>query len=154
LIHAWCDDVVGCTLETRDTIAMRIDDVTEQIIGAAIAVHRELGPGLLESTYEACLAYELAERGLRFERQKALPVVYRNVKVDCAYRIDFVVENVVLVELKSVENLDGIHTAQMLTYLKLSGLNVGLLINFNVPLLRHGLRRFVLQYNPSMRPPR
>jgi GxxExxY protein len=83
-----------------------------------------------------------------------LPVVYRNVKVDCAYRIDFVVEDVVVVELKSVENLDGIHTAQMLTYLKLSGLNVGLLINFNVPLLRHGLRRFVLQYNPSMRPPR
>lgn len=118
-------------------------ELTEQIIGAAIAVHRALGPGLLESTYEACLAFELLERRLRIERQTALPVVYRGVRIDCGYRLDLVVEGMVVVELKAVERLLPIHDAQMLTYLKLSGHPVGLLLNFNVPMLRDGIRRFV-----------
>jgi len=118
-------------------------EITEQIIGAAIAVHRALGPGLLESTYEACLAFELLERRLRIARQTALPVVYRGVRIDCGYRLDLVVEEMVVVELKAVERLLPIHDAQMLTYLKLSGHPVGLLLNFNVPMLRDGIRRFV-----------
>lgn len=118
-------------------------ELTERIIGAAIAVHRALGPGLLESTYEACLAYELLERGLRIERQAPLPVVYRGVRIDCGYRLDLVVEGSVVVEIKAVERLLPIHEAQMLTYLKLSGRSVGLLLNFNVPTLREGIRRFV-----------
>jgi GxxExxY protein len=97
-----------------------INDITETIIGAAISVHKELGPGLLESAYEACLAYELTERKLKIERQKALPVVYRGVELDCGYRIDLLVEDQVVVELKAVENLEPIHEAQMLSYLKLS----------------------------------
>lgn len=117
-------------------------EITEQI-GAAIAVHRALGPGLLESTYEACLAFELLERRLRIERQTALPVVYRGVRIDCGYRLDLIVEGMVVVELKAVERLLPIHDAQMLTYLKLSGHPVGLLLNFNVPMLRDGIRRFV-----------
>ena len=119
--------------------------LTEQIIGAAIAVHRELGPGLLESAYEACLAYELAKRDLRIERQKALPVRYHNVNLDCGYRIDLLVEDSVVVELKAVERLEPIHQAQLLSYLKLSRLHVGLLINFNVEKLTNGLRRLVNQ---------
>ena len=95
-----------------------INDMTEAIIGAAICVHKELGPGLLESAYEACLAYELTERKLIFERQKALPVIYRGVELDCGYRIDFLVEDQVVVELKAVEILEPIHEAQMLSYLK------------------------------------
>ena len=118
-------------------------EITEQIIGAAIAVHRALGPGLLESTYEACLAFELMERRLRIERQTALPVVYRGVRIDCGYRLDLIVEGMVVVELKAVERLLPIHDAQMLTYLKLSGHPVGLLLNFNVPMLKDGIRRFV-----------
>ena len=116
--------------------------ITEKIIGAAIAVHKSLGPGLLESTYEACLCYELSKAGIRFERQKDLPVVYEKVKLDCGYRIDLLVEGVVLVELKAVEELTGVHEAQVLTYLKLSGCTLGLLINFNVTLLKNGIRRF------------
>lgn len=121
----------------------RINQVTEAIIGAAIAVHRELGPGLLESAYEACLAYELAERGLAVERQKELPINYRGITVDCGYRIDLLVEGIVIVELKAVERLDPIHEAQLLSYLKLSGCRAGLLINFNVRLLKNGVRRLV-----------
>ena len=121
----------------------KINKITKNIIGAAIAVHRALGPGLLESAYEACLAYELVDRGLSVERQKALPVVYRGVKVDCGYRIDLLVENVVIVELKAAERLDPIHEAQLLSYLKLSGCKVGLLINFNVKILKSGIRRFI-----------
>ncbi|MCJ7615999.1 MAG: GxxExxY protein, partial [Desulfobacterales bacterium] len=113
-----------------------INNITETIIGAAMAVHRELGPGLLESTYEACLAYELVNRGLAVERQKELPVKYRGVKLDCGYRIDLLVEKKVIVELKAVERLEPIHIAQVLSYLKLSGCNVGLLINFNVKVLK------------------
>jgi len=109
-----------------------------------MAVHRELGPGLLESAYEACLAYELAELGLTVERQKALPVEYRGVKVDCGYRIDLLVERKVIIELKAVERLEPIHRAQLLSYLKLSGCKVGLLINFNVKVLKNGIRRLVL----------
>jgi len=121
---------------------MGVNNLTEQVIGAAIDVHRELGPGLLESACEACLVHELGLRGLRVERQKALPLVYRGVRLDCGYRIDLVVENAVIVELKAVERLERVHEAQMLSYLKLSGCHVGLLINFNVRLLKDGVRRF------------
>jgi len=116
---------------------------TETISGAAIEVHRELGPGLLESTYEACLAYELVERGLKVERQKILPVKYRGVELDCGYRIDLLVEDMIIVELKDVEKLEAIHEAQLLSYLKLSGAIIGLLLNFNVTELRRGIRRLV-----------
>jgi len=120
------------------------DRITESIIGAAITVHRELGPGLLESAYEACLAYELAKSGLAVERQKALPVKYKGVTVDCGYRLDLYAEDKVILELKAVEKLEPIHEAQVLSYLKLSGSKVGLLINFNVKVLKSGVRRFVL----------
>ena len=123
-----------------------LNKITEAIIGAAIAVHKELGPGLLESAYEACLAYELAERKLKVERQKGLPVTYHGVQLDCGYRIDLLVEKLVVVELKAVERLEPIHQAQMLSYLRLSGCKVGLLINFNVKVLKNGIRRFVHEF--------
>ena len=128
---------------TQRARRMGLNDLTEKIIGAAIDVHRELGPGLLESTYEACMLFELAERGLSVDRQKALPVVYRDVRIDCGYRIDLLVEDLVIVELKAVAELQPIHEAQLLSYLKLSGRHVGLLINFNVKLLKSGIRRLV-----------
>ncbi len=121
----------------------RVNEITEEIIGAAIAVHRELGPGLLESAYEACLVYEITNRGLKVEQQKGLPVTYRGVKVDCGYRIDLLVEGLVMVELKAVERLEPIHEAQLLSYLKLSGHQVGLLINFNVQMLKQGIKKLV-----------
>jgi GxxExxY protein len=127
----------GCTM------AIDASKITETIIAGAIEVHRELGPGLLESTYEACLAYELVQRGLKVERQKGLPVKYRGVDLDCGYRIDLLVEDLVIVELKVVEKLERIHEAQLLSYLKLSGVPVGLLLNFNVTELRRGIRRLV-----------
>jgi GxxExxY protein len=120
-----------------------INVITDSIISAAIAVHRELGPGLLESAYESCLVYELLQQGLTVERQKALPVNYRGVKVDCGYRIDLLVEDTVIVELKAVDRLEPIHEAQLLSYLKLSGYQIGLLINFNVRMLKQGIRRLV-----------
>ena len=120
-----------------------INSITESIISAAIAVHRELGPGLLESAYESCLVYELLQQGLTVERQKALPVTYRGVKIDCGYRIDLLVEDAVIVELKAVERIDPIHEAQLLSYLKLSGYQIGLLINFNVRMLKQGIKRLV-----------
>jgi GxxExxY protein len=120
-----------------------LNRITEMIFGAAIAVHRQLGPGLLESAYEACLAYELSDRGLGVERQKELPVVYRSARVDCGYRIDLLVEGKIILELKSVDELLPIHEAQLLSYLKLSGCKVGLLINFNVRMLTRGLKRIV-----------
>ncbi len=123
-----------------------LNKITEAIIGTAIAVHKELGPGLLESAYEACLAYELAERKLKVERQKGLPVTYHGVQLDCGYRIDLLVEKLVVVELKAVERLEPIHQAQMLSYLRLSGCKVGLLINFNVKVLKNGIRRFVHEF--------
>ena len=118
-------------------------DLTEIIIGAAIAVHRELGPGLLESAYEACLVYELSERRLKVDRQRLLPVSYRGIRIDCGYRIDLLVEDQVIVELKAVEQVLPIHEAQLLSYVKLSGCKVGLLINFKVKLLKEGIRRLV-----------
>ena len=118
--------------------------ITETIIGGAIAVHRVIGPGLLESAYEACLAYELVDRGLSVERQKALPVKYRGVNLDCGYRIDLLVERIIIIELKAVEKIDPIHKAQLLSYLKLSGCKLGLLINFNVRMLKSGIHRIVL----------
>lgn len=124
--------------------------VTEAVIGAAIEVHRQLGPGLLESAYEACLFRELTERGLNVARQVSLPVLYKGTQVDCGYRLDLLVEDEVVVELKAVESLLPIHNAQVITYLKLSGYPIGLLINFNVTMLRNGLRRLV--YNHK-RPP-
>ncbi len=120
-----------------------INSITESIISAAIAVHRELGPGLLESAYESCLVYELLQQGLTVERQKALPVTYRGVKIDCGYRIDLLVEDAVIVELKAVESIEPIHEAQLLSYLKLSGYQIGLLINFNVRMLKQGIKRLV-----------
>jgi GxxExxY protein len=122
-------------------LSKQINQITEKIIGAAITVHKELGPGLLESAYEACLVYELSQLGLAVERQKSLPVSYRSIKIDCGYRIDLLVEDKVVVELKAVERLEKIHEAQLLSFLKLSGYSVGLLINFNVDVLKNGIRR-------------
>jgi GxxExxY protein len=118
--------------------------MTKEIIGAAIDVHRALGPGLLESVYETCLCHELELRGIKFERQKPLPVVYKGVDLDCGYRVDLLVSGAVVVEIKSVEKLQPIHDAQVLTYLKLGGWKVALLINFNVRVLKDGIRRIVL----------
>jgi GxxExxY protein len=123
-----------------------LNSITEAVIGAAISVHRALGPGLLESTYEACLEFELLKRGFAVERQKALPVIYGGVTLECGYRIDLLVNGCVLVELKAVETLAKIHEAQVLSYLKLSGCRVGLLINFNVLVLKDGIRRLVNHY--------
>ena len=119
----------------------KINKITEEIIGAAIEVHRTLGPGLLESAYEACLFHELILRGFKVERQKSLPILYKGVKVDAGYRLDLLVNDLVIVELKSVEKLAPIHTAQLLSYLRLSEKKVGLLINFNVKLLKYGIKR-------------
>ncbi len=123
---------------------MDINQLTDLVIGSAIEVHRALGPRLLESTYEMCLCRELALRQISFERQKPIPVVYKGIKLDCGYRADVVVDGRLLVEIKSVEALLAIHDAQLLSYLKLGGWKVGLLINFNVQLLKSGIRRRVL----------
>jgi len=128
-----------------------LNRITESIIGAAIEVHRALGPGLLESAYEACLTFELAQRGLKVERQKPLPVIYREVKLDCGYRLDLLVEEAIIVEVKAVDRLMPIHQAQLLSCLKLSGCKVGLLINFNVRVLRDGIRRVVNNFPDSPR---
>ena len=120
-----------------------INRITEAIIGAAIEVHKALGPGLLESAYEECLCHELALRNVLFERQLALPVRYKGVQLDCGYRLDLLVANAVVVEIKAVEALLPIHEAQVLTYMRLGGWQVGLLINFNVPLLKHGIKRLI-----------
>jgi GxxExxY protein len=120
------------------------DAASNKLIGLAIEVHRHLGPGLLESAYEDCLAFEIKQNGMAFQRQVPLPVIYKGIKLDCAYRLDFVVEGYLILEIKSVERILPIREAQLLTYLKLSGRNLGLLLNFNVPLLRDGIRRMVL----------
>ncbi len=120
------------------------DPRTEPIIGAAIEVHKQLGPGLLESTYEECLCHELHLRGIQFQRQLDLPVLYKGLKLDCGYRIDLLVEETVVVELKALEQILPVHEAQLLTYLRLAQKSVGLLINFNVPLLKDGIRRRVV----------
>jgi len=119
------------------------DLLSREIIAAAIEVHRELGPGLLESSYEECLCHELHRRELPFDRQKALPVCYKDIELECGYRLDLVVDDLVILELKAVENILPIHTARLLTYLKLSKRKLGLLINFNAPQLRQGIKRLV-----------
>jgi len=124
-------------------LSPEINALTEKIIGAAIEVHRQLGPGLLESTYETCLAYELEQLGLRVEQQKILPLVYKKLILDQAYRIDLLVEQAVIVEVKSVKEIEAVHEAQVLTYLKHTGLHAGLLLNFNVRLLKYGINRIV-----------
>lgn len=126
-----------------------LDLITKEIIGAAIEVHRRLGPGLLESAYEACLAFELRERGFKIEQQKPLPVIYRDVRLDCGYRLDLVVEDSVIVEIKAIERLLPVHDAQLLSYLRLSNKNVGLLINFHVRLLKNGVKRIVHEFPDS-----
>lgn len=127
----------------RDTEIPR-DALTEKIIGAAIEVHRALGPGLLESVYQECLALELGLQGLRFQSQQELPLNYKGLSLDAAYRLDLVVEQAVVIELKAVERLLPLHEAQLLTYLKLGGYSLGLLLNFNVPVLKDGIKRMKL----------
>ncbi len=121
-----------------------LNDLSYAIIGCSYTVHSELGPGLLESTYEVCLEYELLKKGLKVERQKSLPVVYKNIKLDAGYRIDLLVEDKIIVELKSCEAIAPVHEAQLLTYLKLAKIKLGLLINFNVADLKKGIRRRVM----------
>ncbi len=121
---------------------MEINQITEKIIGCAIEVHKFLGPGLLESAYEECLYYELKNCGLFVERQKPVPIIYKEIKLECGYRIDILVENKVIVELKTVEVFNTIHEAQILTYMKFANKEIGLLINFDVLLLKHGIKRF------------
>ena len=125
---------------------MVINKVTEIIFGASIEVHKALGPGLLESAYEECLCHELTLQRLQFYRQRKLPLTYKGIQLDCGYRIDLFVEECVIVELKTIDKLSSIHDAQLLTYMKLTNSSVGLLINFNVPVLKNGIRRKVLNY--------
>ena len=122
---------------------MEINDITGEIIGCCIEIHKELGPGLLESAYEECLAYELNNADLFFERQKPIPVRYKEIHIEYGYRMDFVVENQVIIELKSVEAINTVHTAQVLTYMRFAEMNAGLLINFNVSILKNGIKRFI-----------
>lgn len=123
--------------------AEELNELTARIIGAAMEVHRALGPGLLESAYENCLAYEFSLANIRFERQVPLPVVYKSLPLDCGYRLDFLVEKKVVLEVKAIDGLEAIHQAQLLTYLKLGGWRIGLLINFNVSILRNGIKQLV-----------
>ena len=128
---------------------MDVDDVTKEIIGSAMEVHKVLGPGLLESTYEAFLCHELSVKGISFVRQHAITVRYKGVEIDCGYRLDLLVEDKVIIELKSVDKLTPLYDAQLISYLKLCDINVGLLINFNVLLLKQGIRRKVLNYESN-----
>ena len=129
----------------------KLNEITGMIISAAINVHRTLGPGFLESAYEACMVYELAQAGLKVEQQKPLPIVYREVKLECGYRLDLMIENEVIIEIKLIEKLMPIHQAQLLSYLKLSECKVGLLINFNVKVLKDGIKRVVNNFPDSLR---
>lgn len=126
---------------------MDINELSSRIIGAAIEVHKTLGPGLLESAYEECLSHEFSFRNFSFDRQKSLPLIYKGKKLDCGYRLDMVVENAIILELKSCEMIEPIHKAQLLTYLKLSGLHLGLILNFNTTLMRDGIVRIVNELN-------
>jgi GxxExxY protein len=132
------------TEATEGDTEVDLNSLTERIIGAAIEVHKALGPGLMESAYEECLCRELALRGIGIERQLPLPVEYKGVRLDCSYRLDLLVEQSVVVEIKSLSAIEPIHEAQLLTYLKLGGWKLGLLINFNVPVLKDGIRRRIL----------
>jgi GxxExxY protein len=125
-------------------MAFENDRLTEKVIGLAIEVHRQLGPGLLESAYEECLCLELREAGLAFRRQVPLPITYKSVRLDCGYRLDVVIEDQLILELKAVEGLLPIHEAQVLTYMRLSGIRTGLLLNFNTAVLKNGIRRLML----------
>ena len=123
---------------------MEFEPVSKDIIGCAIEVHKILGPGLLESAYEECLMYEILKMGMDVERQKPVPVVYKEIKLECGYRLDLIIENKIIVELKSVDILAPVHEAQILTYMKFSNIKTGLLINFNVTSLKNGIKRYVL----------
>ena len=123
---------------------MKFDELSNQVIGCALEVHRNLGPGLLESTYEQCLAYELKTAGIPFNLQHPLPVKYKSINLNCGYRIDVFVDETIIVELKSVDKILPIHQAQLLTYMKLAGISTGLLMNFNVKYLKDGIKRMVL----------
>jgi GxxExxY protein len=123
---------------------MEFDELSNKVIGCALEVHKRLGPGLLESAYERCLSFELLSANIRHSIQKELPIDYKTIKLDCGYRIDMLIENDIIMELKSVDRIMPIHEAQILTYMKLSGIKIGLLINFNVCLLKDGIKRFVL----------
>jgi GxxExxY protein len=125
----------------RDTETQRLNLITEKVIGACIEVHRGLGPGLLESAYEECLCYELSKAGMAFQRQVHLPVVYKDVKLECGYKMDIVVENILVLELKAIERLIPVHDAQLLSYLKLADKPIGLLLNFHVPVMKDGIKR-------------
>lgn len=127
----------------------RLDQITRRVIGAAIEVHKTVGPGLLESAYQVCLAFELREQGLKVEEQLPLPVIYKNVKLDCGYRIDLLVENEIVIEIKAIESLAPIHDAQLLSYLRLSRKRVGLLMNFYMRVLKDGLKRIVNEFPDS-----
>ncbi len=137
-------------MNRRAAESQRVNQITESIIGCAIEVHRALGPGLLESAYEECLCYELSQASLSYSRQVPLSLAYKGIKLDCGYRMDMVVENLVVVELKTVEKLLPVHEAQLLSYLKLSGFSGGLLVNFHVPFLKDGLRRLVNHLEESL----
>ena len=128
----------------NDAVPPRLNQISGQVVSACYAVHSALGPGLLESVYESCLIYELRKRGLKVEGQVILPIVYDNLKIEGGLRLDLLVENCVIVELKAVESLLPVHKAQLMTYLKLSGNRLGLLINFNVPIIKEGIKRVVL----------
>jgi GxxExxY protein len=123
---------------------MEFDLLSKEIIGSAIEVHRVLGPGLLESSYEECLLYELKKKGFQVERQKPIPIKYKEIILDCGYRLDLLVDNKVIIELKSIDGFTHVHEAQILTYMRFSNIKIGLLINFNVTVLKNGLKRFVL----------
>jgi GxxExxY protein len=133
----------GVKYLNQTLLIMDINQLSSQIIGAAIEVHKTLGPGLLESAYEECLCHELHLRGVSLERQKQLSVLYKGKRLDCGYRLDIVVEKAIILELKSCEKIEPIHKAQLLTYLKLSGLTLRLILNFNVPVMKNGIVRMV-----------
>lgn len=137
-----------------DISADRLNEITGFVIGAAIKVHRALGPGLLESAYLACLVFELCNLGLELQTEQGLPVVYEGVRLDCGFRVDVIVEDAVILEIKSVEQLATIHLAQMMTYLRLSGHSLGLVINFNTKILTSGIRRVVNSFPDSASAPR
>lgn len=128
-------------MDRKDAETQRINELSNKVIGMLIEIHRALGPGLLESAYEECLCFELAHAGIPFKRQVSLPVVYKDIRLDCGYRIDILVDDCLILELKAVEKLLPIHDAQLLTYLKLSGKRLGLLVNFNVPVVKDGIKR-------------
>jgi len=132
---------------------MRDSELTHLIIGAAIDIHRNLGPGLLEAVYEECLAKEFVLRGIPFERQKPIPLVYKDLKLECGYRLDFLVNHRTVLEIKSIEAIAPIHDSVMLTYLRLSETQLGLLINFNVPVLKYGIKRYVWHYDEHAETP-